>query len=269
MPRLKLTLEYNGTHFHGWQLQAKTGERTVQGVLQEAFAKLPGKHSTVKAAGRTDAGVHALAMVAHIDTTTAIPNEKLSLALNAHLPEDVRVYRVENVTAEFDAQYDCLYRRYVYKMKLTRDNFQSTALERGRTLFLFQELDITKMQVAARFFEGTHDFASLATQEIRETTRTVYLCELEHSGRDLNLHIAADGFLRNMVRAVVGTLLGIGEGKRSPEDIKRVLESKSRSQAGQNAPAHGLYFVEASYKPWSVTSSGAEKSRVLTRTQSQ
>jgi tRNA pseudouridine38-40 synthase len=251
MRRLKLTLEYDGKNFHGWQLQARTHERTVQGVMQEAFSKLPGEHKNLKAAGRTDAGVHAVAMVAHIDTTTPIPNNKLILALNAHLPEDVRVYDIENVAADFDAQFDCLYRRYVYKMRLARDHFQGTALERGRVLFLYQELDVSKMQEAARLFEGKHDFASLATQEIRETVRTVYHCELEVSGRDLNLHIAADGFLRNMVRAVVGTLLEIGEGKLQPKDIAGILESRDRSQAGQNVPPYGLYFVEAGYKPWS------------------
>jgi tRNA pseudouridine38-40 synthase len=250
MPRLKLTLEYDGSNFHGWQLQAKTLERTIQGVMQEAFAKLPGEHKNLKAAGRTDAGVHAVAMVAHIDTTTSIPKEKLMLALNAHLPEDVRVYKIETVDNEFDAQFDCLYRRYVYKMKLARDHFQSTALERGRILFLYQELDVKKMQEAAKHFEGKYDFASLATQETRETIRTVYLCELEINGRELNLHIAADGFLRNMVRAVVGTLLEVGEGKLQPSDITEILESKDRSQAGQNVPPHGLYFVEAGYKPW-------------------
>jgi tRNA pseudouridine38-40 synthase len=250
MPRLKLTLEYDGTNFHGWQLQAKTLERTVQGVMQEAFSKLPGEHKNLKAAGRTDAGVHAVAMVAHIDTTTPIPNEKLVQALNAHLPEDVRVYNIETVSDDFDAQYDCSYRRYVYKMKLARDYFQGTALERGKVLFLYQELDVTKMQEAARFFEGKHDFASLATQEIRETIRTVYLCKLEVNGREMNLHIVADGFLRNMVRAVVGTLLEVGEGKRTSNDIKRILESKDRGQAGQNVPPHGLYFVEARYEPW-------------------
>jgi tRNA pseudouridine38-40 synthase len=250
MKRLKLTLEYDGTNFHGWQLQAKTLERTVQGVVQEAFAKLPGEHKNLKAAGRTDAGVHAVAMVTHIDTTTAIPNEKLILALNAHLPEDVRVYEIESVSDDFDAQFDCLYRRYVYKMKLARDHFQGTALERGRVLFLFQELNTANMQEAARLFEGNHDFASLATQEIRETVRTVYLCELEVNGRDLTLHLVADGFLRNMVRAVVGTLLEVGEGKLQPSDITGILESKDRSRAGQNAPPYALYFIKAGYEPW-------------------
>jgi tRNA pseudouridine38-40 synthase len=253
MRRLKLTLEYDGTNFHGWQLQVKAGKRTVQGVLQHACTKLPGEHSNLKAAGRTDAGVHALAMVAHIDTTTPIPNDKLILALNAHLPEDVRVYQIENVAPGFDAQFDCLYRRYAYKMKLARDHFQGTALERGRVLFLYQEFDTAAMQQAAKYFEGNHDFASLATQEIRETVRTVYLCELEVNERNLNLHIAADGFLRNMVRAVVGTLMEVGEGKLKPDDIRTILASKDRSQAGQNVPPHGLYFVEAGYEPWSTS----------------
>ncbi len=250
MRRLKLTLEYDGTNFYGWQLQAKTGERTVQAAVQEALTKLPGQHSPVKAAGRTDAGVHALAMVAHLDTSTTIPNKKLIQALNAYLPADVRVYNIETVSDDFDAQYNCLYRRYLYKIKLARDNFQNTALERYGILFLYQKLDIAAMQQAAKYFEGTHDFASLATQEIRKTVRTVYLCELEHDQRILNLHIAADGFLRNMVRAVVGTLLEVGEGKHRPEDILGILESKDRNRAGQSAPPHGLYFVEAGYKPW-------------------
>ena len=206
--------------------------------------------ANLKAAGRTDAGVHALAMVAHVDTDTTIPDDKLVRAINAHLPPDVRVYRIETVSDDFDAQYDCCYRRYVYKMKLARDNFQSTALERGKVLFLYQSLDIVAMQQAAKHFEGTHDFASLATQETRETTRTIYLCQLEVQERDLHLHIAADGFLRNMVRAVVGTLIEVGEGKHRPEDILRILESKDRNRAGQNVLPHGLYFVEAGYKPW-------------------
>ena len=241
MKRLKLTLEYDGKNFHGWQLQAKTNERTVQGVMQEAFSKLPGEHKNLKAAGRTDAGVHAVAMVAHIDTTTPILNEKLILALNAHLPEDVRVYNIGNASDDFDAQFDCSYRRYLYKMKLARDHFQGTVLERGRVLFLFQELDVEKMQEAAKQFEGKHDFASLATQETRETIRRVYLCELEVNGRALNLHIVADGFLRNMVRAVVGTLLEVGEGKLQPKDIADLLSLKTA--AGQDRMCHPTDFI--------------------------
>ena len=136
--RFKLTLEYDGTDFYGWQVQSRTGERTVQGVLQAAWRKLPGQHSSLKAAGRTDAGVHALAMTAHLDTDTPVEDSKLARALNAHLPPDVRVLDVERVPDTFEAQYSCLYRAYRYRMCLTRGDLSGTALERWRVLHLNQ-----------------------------------------------------------------------------------------------------------------------------------
>ena len=250
MRRIKLTLEFDGTHFYGWQVQAKTGERTVQGVIETALADIPGARPRVMGAGRTDAGVHALAMVAHYDTEDAIPPEKIVKALNARLPSDVRVLRAEEVGLDFESQFSCCYRRYIYRMRLVRDAFETTALDRHRVLFLSQKLDIGAMQTATSLFEGTRDFAALATQETRGTARTVYLCHLEHQGRDLTLHIAADGFLRNMVRTIVGTLLYVGEGKLQPHDVTTILESKDRKRAGPNVPPHGLYFVEAGYEAW-------------------
>ena len=233
MRRIKLTLEFDGTHFYGWQVQAKTGERTVQGVLEAALSDIPGARPRVMGAGRTDAGVHALAMVAHYDTQDAIPAEKVAKALNARLPADVRVLCAQEVTLDFESQFSCRYRRYIYRMRLVRDTFETTALDRHRVLFLSQKLDVEKMQKAAAFFEGSRDFAALATQETRGTLRTLYLCRLEVQGRDLTLHIAADGFLRNMVRTVVGTLLYVGEGKLEPHDIPLILESKDRRRAGR------------------------------------
>ncbi len=248
--RLKLTLEYDGTDFLGWQIQAKTGERTVQAVLQAALAKLPGEHSSLKAAGRTDAGVHATAMVAHFDTTTSIPDENLLRAINAHLPFDVRVLELERVADQFEAQYDCLYRRYLYRMRYYREDRSGMSLDRFRVVPLFRPLDTRAMQKATQCLVGKHDFAAFATQESRDTVRTVYLCELNAQGRDLELQIAADGFLRNMVRAIVGTLIKIGEGSQSSESMQEILESKDRSKAGENALPQGLYFVEAGYTAW-------------------
>ncbi len=249
--RLKLRLEYDGLGFFGWQVQAKTGERTVQGVLEAAFANLPGEHGRLRAAGRTDAGVHALGMVAHLDTDTSVPDEKLRRALNAHLPSDVRVLALERAPADFEAQYDCLWRYYIYRLRLARGDVQGAALERGRMLFLYRRLEVAAMVEAAPLFEGRRDFAALATQETRRTVRTVHLCHLAVRGRDLALHLAADGFLRGMVRAVVGTLVAVGEGKLAGREIPDILASRERSQAGENAPPHGLYFVEAGYEPWS------------------
>ena len=250
MRRIKLTLEFDGTHFYGWQVQAKTGERTVQGVLEAALADVPGARPRVMGAGRTDAGVHALAMVAHYDTEDAIPTKKVAKALNARLPSDVRVLYAEEVGLDFESQFGCRYRRYLYQMRLTRGSFETTALDRHRVLFLSQKLDVERMQAATALFEGARDFAALATQETRGTVRTLYLCRLDVQGRDLTLHIAADGFLRNMVRTVVGTLLYVGEGKLEPSDIPSILASKDRQRAGPNVPPYGLYFVEAGYEAW-------------------
>ena len=248
--RLKLTLEFDGQDFYGFQVQTKTGERTVQAVVQRAFAQLPGKHAPLRSAGRTDAGVHALALVVHIDTDTPVSTDQLLRALNAHLPPDVRILRVEAVPNSFEAQYSCLYRRYVYRLRFYRDNLSRNALDRNRVVPLYRSLDVGVMQEAARLFEGTRDFSALATQEIRSPVKTVYLCRLDADNRDLTLHIAADGFLRGMVRAVVGTLIRVGEGKLKLEDIEGILESRDRQRASENAPPFGLYFAEAGYEPW-------------------
>ena len=251
MRRLKLTVEYDGSDFYGWQVQSRSGERTVQGVLQTAWGKLPGQHASLRAAGRTDAGVHAVAMTAHLDSDTPVEDEKLARALNAHLPPDVRVLEVEQVPDSFEAQYSCLYRTYRYRMRLTRGDLSGTALERLRVLHLNQVLDVAAMQQAAPLFEGRRDFAALATQETRTTLRTVHLCHLDVQGRNLTLTIAADGFLRGMVRATVGTLLEVGAGKLKPADVTELLDSKERSRAGKNVSPHGLYFLEAGYEAWS------------------
>src|SRR5690606_34358098 len=136
-----LLLEYDGTGFSGWQRQP-TGERTVQGAVEQAFARLPGEHGTVIAAGRTDAGVHALAMVAHVDTTTGLPDERLRMALNAHLPRDVVVLALETAEPGFEAQFSCRYRRYLYRLRVVRDDPRRLAIDRHRVLPVFRRLDV-------------------------------------------------------------------------------------------------------------------------------
>lgn len=250
MRRIKVVLEYDGTDFFGWQVQARTGERTVQGVLEAALADVPGAAPRIMAAGRTDAGVHALAMTAHYLTEDTVPVYRVPAALNARLPGDVRVLHAEVVGPDFEAQFGCCYRRYEYRLRSLQDGLAGSALERKRLLFLPQRLDTPAMQEAAPYFEGTHNFAALATQEVRPTVRTVFLCRLVVSGADLTLHVAADGFLRNMVRALVGTLLWVGEGKLTPAAIPALLAAGDRRRMGPNVPPHGLYFAEAGYTPW-------------------
>lgn len=265
--RLLLTLEYDGTDFSGWQRQV-TGERTVQGVIEAALAELPGEHGAVVAAGRTDAGVHALAMAAHLDSSSRIPDEKLRLAINAHLPRDVAVVSVKSVPPDFEAQFGCHYRRYLYRMRIMRGDPRGLAINRFRLLPLFRQLDVAAMREAANALVGTHDFLSFATQESREvargnrpggysTTRTLYLCDLREERGELRLHVAGDGFLRNMIRAIVGTLIWVGNGRLKPSDLAGILEARDRRRAGHNVGAQGLYFVEAGYQPFDLVRSEA------------
>lgn len=247
--RVRLRVEFDGTDFFGWQRQL-AGERTVQGTLEAAFAKLPGPHGPVVGAGRTDRGVHALGMVAHADTASAIPDEKLRLALNAHLPPDVKVLHLATVPNDFHAQFSCQYRQYLYRLRLMRGDPAGIALERNRVMAVHVPLNVEAMQRACADIVGTHDFASFATQETRSTVKTVHHCELEQDGRELRLHLVADGFLRNMIRAIVGTLLWIGKGTMPETCIPDILAAKDRTKAGDNAPPHGLYFVHGGYEPW-------------------
>ncbi|HKI56890.1 MAG TPA: tRNA pseudouridine(38-40) synthase TruA [Trueperaceae bacterium] len=249
MRRLRLTIEYDGSEFLGWQRQ-KSGERTVQGELEAALARLPGEHGSVQGAGRTDAGVHALGMVAHVDTTSQIPDEKLRLALGAHLPRDIGVLAVETSAADFHAQFDCRYRRYLYRLRVRRDDPRGVALQRRRVLSVFRRLDVAAMSEAAEALTGTHDFSSFATRETRSRERTLLLCELRAEEGELRLHVAADGFLRGMVRTIVGTLLWVGKGKLGPGDVPGLLAARDRTRAGHNVAPHGLYFVEAGYGAW-------------------
>lgn len=252
--RLRLTLEFDGTAFKGWQRQSN-GERTVQGVVEAALGRLPGEHGSVIGAGRTDAGVHALALVAHVDTTSTIPDEKLRLALNAHLPKDVVTLAIESVDGSFHAQFGCLYRRYLYRLRAVRGAPRGSALTRHRVLAVHDHLDFESMQAATLHLVGRHDFAAFATQESRTTTRTVLLAELREEAGELRLHIAADGFLRNMVRGIVGTLLWVGSGKLTADDVEAIVASRDRGRAGNNVAPHGLYFVEAGYRPWDPAAS--------------
>lgn len=251
--RVSLVIEFDGTGFRGWQRQAN-GERTVQGALEAAMARLPGVHGSVLGAGRTDAGVHALAMVAHLDTTVPLGDEKLRLAINAHLPRDVSVIAVKTRAPTFESQFDCLYRRYLYRMREVRGDPRGLALNRDRVLPV-GSVDEGAMQRAAEALVGRHDFSAFATQETRATVREVYLCDLRSERGELRLHIAADGFLRNMVRAVVGTLLWVGEGKLRAEDVAAIVKSRDRGSAGPNVAPYGLYFVEAGYEPWDMDAS--------------
>ena len=246
MRRIALVLEYDGTYFAGFQRQAR-GERTVQGVLEEALARIPGARPKVVAAGRTDAGVHALAMVVHYDTEDPIPEARIPLALNPLLPEDVRVRSARVVSPEFHARKSARWRAYRYRILLRK---APSALLRHRVLWHPGPLDLGAMRRALRYFVGRHDFRAFATKEKRATERELYLARLKPKGEEVWIEFAGSGFLRGQVRAMVGSLLEVGRGQKPPEWIAELLGGKPRSAGGPTAPPQGLYFLAAGYRRW-------------------
>ncbi|MFN3265635.1 MAG: tRNA pseudouridine(38-40) synthase TruA [Deinococcales bacterium] len=250
--RLRLLLEWDGTAYHGWQAQSQ-GEQTIQGVLENALEPL-GLFSRPMAAGRTDAGVHALEMPVHLDVGFGLAPESILKALNARLPPDVRVLFCAESNPNFHARFSCHWRSYVYRILNTPT---ASALERNRALWIPQRLEVAPMRHAAQHLVGRFDFAAFATKEERQTEREVLSCEVRavpapfSRGQEaIEIHIVGESFLRHMVRGIVGTLLEVGSGKLSSSDVLRVLESKDRGMAGPNVPPHGLYFFKAGYRPW-------------------
>lgn len=251
--RYKLTLAYRGTRFHGWQAQAagatwkgpppESGQlRTVQSVVEAALASVVGHSVKVVGASRTDAGVHAKGQVAHVDTTAVqIPPEGLLRAVNARLPADVVLRQLVAVDADFDAIGQAVHKRYQYAIwnRPLRNVFlEDLAFHRWQTL------DIPRMKAAARHLVGTHDFATFARpgHGREHTVRTVTACDVAERGGLVVIGVSGGGFLWNQVRIMAGTLIEVGLGRFSPDDIPRMLAERDRRAAGQTAPPHGLYL---------------------------
>jgi len=244
MRRVALILEYDGTDFRGWQLQA-TG-RTVQGVLEEAIFKATGARSRVHGAGRTDVGVHAEGQVAHFDTDSELTVGDMLGALNYYLPHDVAVLAVQDVSSEFHARFSATSKLYRYRLLLSRVRRplrERFCVREGR------ELGVEAMRRCAALLEGRHDFASFASEAWRmgSTVRTVLRSEWQQEGEELLYFVEADGFLYKMVRALVGTMLRVGLGKLTVDDFQRVMNAGDRAAAGPCAPAKGLTLLSVKY----------------------
>ena len=244
---LKLTLAYDGTRFVGWQRQAD-GE-SIQGLLEEALARFEGAPVTVHGAGRTDAGVHALGQVASASVTFTHPAATIVRALNAQLPEDIRVVDIADAAPDFHARFRARSKTYRYQI---RAGTVGDPFTRAFVWQLPEPLDVAAMTDAAAALVGRHDFAVFqsAGTEVASTVRTIFRSELsttERSERLLVYEVAADGFLRHMVRAIVGTLVEIGRGGRSAESMAQLIGHGTRAQAGATAPPHGLFLVSVDY----------------------
>jgi len=246
MRTLKLTIEYDGTDYLGWQIQARGP--TVQGVLEEKLALITSERPRITASGRTDAGVHALNQVAHFKTENQIDVSSLQRALNSLLPPDIVVKKIEEVEDDFHARRNARGKIYVYQI-LNRP--LRSPFHRKTAWHIPQKLDVEEMKKASHHLLGEHDFSSFRSvgSPTRSPVRKVHRAEWK-KGRDglLRFEIGATGFLKQMVRAIVGTLVEVGRGKMTAGDLVRILQSKDRREAGPTAPALGLFLKEVKYK---------------------
>jgi tRNA pseudouridine38-40 synthase len=245
MPRYKLTIEYDGTPFVGWQ--AQDNGVSVQGVLTAAIAAFAGEPVVVGAAGRTDAGVHALGQVAHLDLAKDWDVETLRDAINFHLrPQPVAVLAAERAAPDFDARFSAVKRRYLYRIVNRRADL---TLEQNRAWRVPRPLDAEAMHVAARRLIGRHDFTTFRSTECqaKSPVKTLDRLDVARAGDEIRITAVARSFLQHQVRSMVGSLLHVGEGKWRADDLAAALAARDRSACGQVAPPHGLYLVRVDY----------------------
>ncbi len=242
MRNIKLEIEYDGTDFHGWQIQPDL--RTVQGEIQNRLETILGHKINVMAAGRTDAGVHALGQVANFKTESELDQNSIMNGLNGLLPGDAVIKKTEEVDLDFNSRYDAKSRLYKYRIHLGR-----TAILRNYVWEVFYSLGIEDIIEATQKTEGRHDFSSFC---VAESAKDENMCQVfraywQKSGDELAFKIEADRFLHTMVRSLVGTLVEVGRKYFSVSDFVNIMEAKDRKKAGPTAPACGLYLMEVKY----------------------
>ncbi len=244
MKRIKLIVAYDGTNYCGWQIQ--DNGITIEEVLNRELSKLLSEEITVIGASRTDSGVHALGNVAVFDTETRIPPEKISLALNQRLPEDIRIQDSCEVPLDFHPRYRDTIKTYEYKIWNSRF---SNPIVRLYTKFIYYRLDVDKMQEAADYLVGEHDFKSFCSKgsQVENTVRKITELTVKRDGNMVTISVSGNGFLYNMVRIIAGTLLRVGMGMYPPEKVKEILDACDRQKAGPKAEACGLTLVNINY----------------------
>ena len=245
MTRWRLTVEYHGGPFMGWQRQDHGP--SVQQTLEEALERMTGETASFTAAGRTDAGVHALAMPVHVDVERSLTAHRLREGLNALVrPHPVSVLDVEEVADDWHARFSCVGRRYLYRILNRR---APPALEHGRAWHIAVPLDVEAMQQGAAMLVGRHDFTTFRSVHCQSDSpvKTLDRLEVRRAGEEIHIEAAARSFLHHQVRSMVGCLGLVGRGQWSPDDMRKALEARDRAALGLNAPPHGLYFVEAVY----------------------
>jgi tRNA pseudouridine38-40 synthase len=247
MPRYKLTIEYDGAPFSGWQRQANAP--SVQQCLEQALARLTGESIIVRGAGRTDAGVHALAQIAHIDLSKSWRPDTVRDALNAQLrPQPIVVLQAEEVADDFDARFSASCRHYLYRIVNRR---APLALDRGRAWLIRYRIDADAMHRAAQRLIGRHDFSTFRDSECQAKSpiRTLERLDVRRMGDEVQIHTSARSFLHRQVRSMVGSMVLVGSGKWNADDLQGALERRDRKYCGTVAPAAGLYLFAVDYGP--------------------
>jgi tRNA pseudouridine38-40 synthase len=245
MPRYKLTIEYDGMPFVGWQVQ-ENGP-SVAGAIEAAFGKFAGETPKVSGAGRTDAGVHALGQVAHVDLAKERDTDTIRDALNAHLrPDPIAILSVDNVPADFDARFSAKARHYLYRIVNRRADL---ALDRDRAWRIGRPIDADAMHAAAQHLVGHHDFTTFRSTECQAKSpmKTLDRLAVSRANDEIRIAASARSFLHNQVRSMVGSLAFVGEGKWSADDLAKALAARDRAACGPVAPACGLYLVRVDY----------------------
>lgn len=244
MKNFKITISYNGSRFFGWQKQQ--GKRTVQGVLEDAIFSLTGTRVDVEGSGRTDRGVHALGQVANFFLETPMPCQNLRRALNNLLPNDVQITKVQLADENFHARFCAKKKTYKYVVQV---GGQKNAVLADTLAFYPYAVDLSKMQQAAQLFVGTHNFHGFCSAQTSAKTfeRQIYSLTIRKRGRIFTFSVCGNGFLYNMVRIIVGTLLDVGRGQLNLQDVQNALQNGNRQQSGTTMPPNGLYLVRVEY----------------------
>ena len=246
MRNIKLTIEYDGKEFHGWQKQPN--KLNIQGNIEQAIKQITGEEVDLTASGRTDAGVHAFGQVANFKTNSNLPIDKFPLALNSNLKKSIRIIKVEEVEQNFHSRLSCKKKTYRYVI----DNSEySSAIYRNLETHIPIKLDIEKMQSAIRYFVGEHDFAAFKASgtSSKSSVRIIYKAEvISMPNNRIYIELTGNGFLYNMVRIIAGTLVDVGLGKIEPIKIPEIINSKKRDNAGKTLPPQGLYLLNVEYE---------------------
>ena len=246
MRNIKLTIEYDGKDFNGWQKQPN--KLNIQGTIEKAIEQITGETIELIASGRTDAGVHAFGQVANFKTNFNIPTEKFAIAINSNLKKSIRIKSAEEVDEKFHSRLTCKKKTYRY---VINNSEYGTAIYRNLETQIPQKLDIEKMKKAIKYFEGEHDFKAFKSSgtSSKSSVRTIFKAEIiEKENERIYIELTGNGFLYNMVRIIVGTLVEVGLNKIDSEKIPQIINSQKREEAGKTMPAQGLYLLKVEYE---------------------